>query len=195
MNPRWDQKAVEARMSRLQIPLDRPIGRLSGGQAAQVALALALGKRADLLLLDEPIVNLDPLARRQFVRELVDAVASEGLTAVLSSHAIADLERVCDYLVILANGRVQVIGDIDELLNAHKLLVGPRIDPATVARDSSVIEAKHTELESALLVKTNGQMPPAQWRIHDVSLEDLVLGYLGNSRASSLPTPTLAETA
>jgi ABC-2 type transport system ATP-binding protein len=195
MNPRWDQKAVEARMSRLQIPLDRPIGRLSGGQAAQVALALALGKRADLLLLDEPIVNLDPLARRQFVRELVDAVASEGLTAVLSSHAIADLERVCDYLVILANGRVQVIGDIDELLSAHKLLVGPRIDPATVARDSSVIEAKHTQLESALLVKTDGHMPLAPWRVHDVSLEDLVLGYLGNSQASSLPTPTLAETA
>jgi ABC-2 type transport system ATP-binding protein len=194
LNPRWDQKAVEARMSRLQIPLDRTLGRLSGGQAAQVALALALGKRADLLLLDEPVVNLDPLARREFLRELVDAVATDGLSAVLSSHVIAELERVCDYLVILANGRVQVMGDIDELLSSHKLLVGPRVDPESVAGDSSVIEAKHTELESALLVKTNGHMPPAQWRIHDVSLEDLVLGYLGNSRAASLPSPTLADT-
>ena len=195
LNPRWDQGAVESRMRRLQIPLDRPAGRLSGGQAAQVALALALGKGADLLLLDEPVVNLDPLARREFLRELVDAVASDGLTAVLSSHVIAELERVCDYLIILANGRVQVMGDIDELLGSHKLLVGPRIDPATIAGDSTVIEAKHTELESALLVKTNGHMPPSQWRTHDVSLEDLVLGYLGNSRASSLPPPTLAESA
>ena len=195
LNPRWDQPAVESRLRRLDIPFDRPIGRLSGGQAAQVALALALGKRADLLLLDEPVVNLDPLARREFLRELVDAVASDGLTAILSSHVIAELERVCDYLVILTNGHVQVMGDIDELLRTHKLLVGPRIDPAQVSSDPSVVEAKHTELESALLVKTNGHLPPPHWRVHDVSLEDLVLAYLGNSRAASLPGPTLAETA
>lgn len=193
LNPRWDQTAVEARLSRLSIPLDRQIGRLSGGQAAQVALALALGKRADLLLLDEPVVNLDPLARREFLRELVDAVASDGLSAVLSSHIIADLERVCDYLIILANGRVQVMGDIDDLLTSHKLLVGPRVDPATVARDATVVEAKHTELESALLVRTNGRTPPQHWRVNPVSLEELVLAYLANSEASSLPTPTLAE--
>jgi ABC-2 type transport system ATP-binding protein len=195
LNPRWDQAAVEQRLRRLEIPFDRTISRLSGGQAAQVALALALGKRADLLLLDEPAVNLDPLARREFLRELVDAVASDGLTAILSSHVIAELERVCDYLVILANGRVQVMGDIDELLGSHKLLVGPRVDPTTVPADLSVIEAKHTELESALLVKTNGRVPPPQWRVHDVSLEDLVLAYLANSRAASLPRPALAEIA
>jgi ABC-2 type transport system ATP-binding protein len=194
LNPRWDQPYVQARLRRLSIPLDRQIGRLSGGQAAQVALALALGKRADLLLLDEPVVNLDPLARREFLRELVDAVATDGLSAVLSSHVIADLERVCDYLVILADGRVQVMGDIDDLLSAHKLLVGPRIDPSMVAKDGSVVEANHTPLESALLVKTNGRVPPPHWRVHDVSLEELVLAYLGNSEASSLPVPTLAET-
>lgn len=195
LNPRWDQPAVEARLRRLNIPFDRLVGRLSGGQAAQVALALALGKRADLLLLDEPVVNLDPLARREFLRELVDAVASDGLTTILSSHVIAELERVCDYLVILANGRVQVMGDIDELLSTHKLLVGPRVDATLVANDSSVVESKHTDLESALLVKTNGHMPPPQWRVHDISLEDLVLAYLGNSRAASLPSPTMAESA
>jgi ABC-2 type transport system ATP-binding protein len=193
LNPRWDQAAVEARQRRLSIPFERKIGRLSGGQAAQVALALALGKHADLLLLDEPMVNLDPLARREFLRELVDAVASDGLSAVLSSHVIADLERVCDYLVILANGLVQVIGDIDDLLASHKLLVGPRVDPATVARDPSVIQATHTDLESALLVKTNGRIPPSNWRVHAVSLEDLVIAYIGNSEASSLPAPTLAD--
>jgi ABC-2 type transport system ATP-binding protein len=195
LNPRWDQAAVEARLRRLDIPFDRQVGRLSGGQAAQVALALALGKRADLLLLDEPVVNLDPLARREFLRELVDAVASNGLTAVLSSHVIGELERVCDYLVIVANGRIQVTGDIDELLSSHKLLVGPRVDAASTATDASVVEAKHTELESALLVKLNGHMPPPQWRVHDVSLEDLVLAYMANSRAASLPSPTIAETA
>jgi ABC-2 type transport system ATP-binding protein len=195
LNPRWDQPGVETRLRRLNIPFDRQVGRLSGGQAAQVALALALGKRADLLLLDEPVVNLDPLARREFLRELVDAVASDGLTTILSSHVIAELERVCDYLVILANGRVQVMGDIDELLSTHKLLVGPRVDAALVANDSSVVEARHTELESALLVKTNSHVPPPHWRVHDISLEDLVLAYLGNSRAASLPSPTMAESA
>jgi ABC-2 type transport system ATP-binding protein len=193
LNPRWDQAAVEARLRRLSIPLDRQIGKLSGGQAAQVALALALGKRADLLLLDEPVVNLDPLARREFLRELVDAVASDGLSAVLSSHIIADLERVCDYLIILANGRVQVMGDIDDLLASHKLLVGPRVDAAAVAQDESVVDAKHTELESALLVRTNGRTPPTHWRVNPVSLEELVLAYLANSQASSLSTPTLVE--
>jgi ABC-2 type transport system ATP-binding protein len=193
LNPRWDQPYVEARLRRLRIPLDRQIGRLSGGQAAQVALALALGKRADLLLLDEPVVNLDPLARREFLRELVDAVATDGMSAVLSSHVIADLERVCDYLVILADGRVQVMGDIDDLLSEHKLLVGPRIDPKVVAGDGSVVEAIHTELETALLVKTSGRVPPPHWRVHNVSLEELVLAYLGNSEASSLPAPSLAE--
>jgi ABC-2 type transport system ATP-binding protein len=195
LNPRWDQGSVEKRLQRLDIPLDRRVGRLSGGQAAQVALALALGKRADLLLLDEPIANLDPLARREFLREIVDAVASDGLSAVISSHVIADLERVCDYLIILAHGRVQVLGDIDDLLSSHKLLVGPRVDPTTTAGDVSVIEAKHSELESALLVKTNGHVPPPHWRVHDVSLEDLVLAYLANSQAASLPAPTLTESA
>jgi ABC-2 type transport system ATP-binding protein len=193
LNPRWDRARVEDRLHRLEIPFDRPVGRLSGGQAAQVALALALGKRADLLLLDEPVANLDPLARREFLRELVDAVASDGLTAILSSHVIGELERVCDYLVILACGRVQVMGDIDELLNSHKLLVGPRVDSDMLVNDSSIVEAKHTELESALLVQTNGHTPPPHWRVHDVSLEDLVLAYLANSSASSLPIPTLAE--
>ncbi len=192
LNPRWDQAAVEDRLRRLSIPMDRPIGRLSGGQSAQVALALALGKGPDLLLLDEPMVNLDPLARRDFLRELVDSVAADGLSAILSSHVIADLERVCDYLIILANGRVQVMGDIDDLLAAHKLLVGPRVDEAAVARDSTVVEANHSELESALLVRTNGHTPPPHWRVHPVSLEELVLAYLANSNASSLPTPSIA---
>jgi len=105
LNPRWDDMAARARLQRLAIPLDRRVGKLSGGQQAQVALALALSKRPDLLLLDEPVASLDPLARRDFLRTLTDAATEDGLTVLLSSHIIGDLERVCDYLIILSASR------------------------------------------------------------------------------------------
>src|SRR5690242_13305264 len=110
LNPRWDDMAARARLQRLAIPLDRRVGKLSGGQQAQVALALALSKRPDLLLLDEPVASLDPLARRDFLRTLTDAATEDGLTVLLSSHIIGDLERVCDYLIILSASRVQLAG-------------------------------------------------------------------------------------
>jgi ABC-2 type transport system ATP-binding protein len=173
--------------------LDRQIRKLSGGQQAQVSLALALGKRPDLLLLDEPASNLDPLARREFLRELVDTVAAEGITVVLSSHLIADVERICDYLVILSKGHVQVAGGIDELLEAHRVLVGPRLDPSIVAEDPTVVKAEHTERESALLVRTDGRMPPPSWRVEQPGLEDLVLAYLENPSAGTIPKPQLMK--
>lgn len=196
LNPRWDDKAARERIVRHDIPLDRQIRQLSGGQQAQVSLALALGKRPELLLLDEPASNLDPLARREFLAELVDAVAADGITVVLSSHMMADVERVCDYLVILSKGRVQVAGDIDALLQSHRLIVGPRVDPATVARDPSVIKAEHTARESALLVRTEGTtLPSPAWRVESLSLEELVIAYLENPGAGSKPKPELAEAA
>jgi ABC-2 type transport system ATP-binding protein len=145
------------------------------------------------LLLDEPASNLDPLARREFLRELVDAVAAEGITVVLSSHLIADVERVCDYLVILSRGRVQVAGDIDALLQDHRVLVGPRVDPSAVAGDPSVVRAEHSERESALLVRTAGRVPPAPWRVEEPALEDLVLAYLENPSAGTVPKPQVVE--
>jgi ABC-2 type transport system ATP-binding protein len=189
LNPKWDDRAARGRLINRDIPLDRQVQRLSGGQQAQVSLALALGKRPELLLLDEPASNLDPLARREFLRELVDAVASEGITVVLSSHLMADVERVCDYLVILSMGRVQVAGEIDALLRDHRVLVGPRVDAASVAADPSVVRAEHTERESALLVRTDGRVPPAFWRVEEPALEDLVLAYLGNPSKGTLPKP------
>ncbi len=110
LNRRWDADLARARLTRLGIPLDRPAGKLSGGQRAQVALALALAKRPDLLLLDEPVASLDPLARREFLQALMGAVADDGTTVLLSSHLLADLERVCDYLIVLHAARVQVLG-------------------------------------------------------------------------------------
>ncbi len=192
-NPRWDDRGARERMHRRGIPLDRPIRKLSGGQRAQVSLALALGKHPDLLLLDEPASSLDPLARRDFLAELVDAVAADGTTVVLSSHLIADVERVCDYLVILADGRVQLAGDIDTIREEHKLLVGPRLEREVASADSTVISYQHSERESALLVRRDNPAAPPGWRIETPSLEELVLAYLGNPRAGALPAPQLAE--
>ncbi|HEX5440191.1 MAG TPA: ABC transporter ATP-binding protein [Ktedonobacterales bacterium] len=191
LNPRWDQQTALARLEKLRIPLNARAGKLSGGQQAQVALALALGKRPDLLLLDEPLASLDPLARRDFLRILLDATIEQGLSVLLSSHIISDLERVCEHLVILSASRVQLAGEIDEILRTHKRLVGPRTDPAAVASLHNVIEASHTERQTTLLVRLNGQLFDASWQQHDVSLEDIVLAYLGQSR----DRPSAAEGA
>ena len=192
LNPRWDQPAAVARLSKLGIPLEKRVGKLSGGQQAQVALALALSKRPDLLLLDEPLASLDPLARREFLRTLLDATMEYGLTVLLSSHIISDLERVCDYLIILSAARVQLAGDIDETLRAHRRLVGPRADPAAIASLHHVIDASHTERQTTLLVRLNGQVFDPAWQQESVSLEDITLAYLGQARDDAA-APRLAD--
>ncbi len=193
LNPRWYQEAAMAHLNRLGIPLNRQAGKLSGGQQAQVALALALGKRPDLMLLDEPLASLDPLARRDFLRTLMDATAAEGLTVLLSSHILSDLERVCDYLIILSASQVQLAGDIEEIVRTHKLLVGPRADPSAVASIHNVVEESHTGRQTTLLVRVNGRMFDPSWEVQDVSLEDIVLAYLGQSAAAvMLQHPQLA---
>jgi ABC-2 type transport system ATP-binding protein len=193
LNPRWDQAAAVARLKRLDIGLNRKVAHLSGGQHAQVSLALALGKRPDLLLLDEPLSNLDPLARREFMKALVEVVAAEGLSVILSSHVVAELERVCDHLVILNGGRVQVVGDIDELVALHKLLIAPRQDSDAVEGDATVIQATHGDSQSALLVKLGSRAIRPDWETHDVSLEEIVLAYLGNPAAATLPAPVMEK--
>ena len=126
LNRRWDGGLARMRLAQLGIPPDRRVGKLSGGQRAQVALALALAKRPRLLLLDEPVASLDPLARREFLQALIGSVADTGTTVLLSSHLLADLERVCDYLIVLHAGAVQLAGDVDDLVAEHRQLVGPR---------------------------------------------------------------------
>jgi ABC-type multidrug transport system ATPase subunit len=179
LNVRWDDGLARTRLTRLGIPLEKKVGALSGGQRAQVALALALAKRPELLLLDEPVASLDPLARREFLQALTDAAAAGGLTVLLSSHIIADLERVCDYLIILSASRVQLAGDIAALVAQHKVLVGPRAEADAVARDFTVIQPGHAGPQATLLVRADGRAAPPSWTVHDVGLEELVLAYLG----------------
>ena len=192
LNPRWDDELARSRMKRLAIPLERPAGQLSGGQRAQVALTMVLAKRPDLLLLDEPVAGLDPLARREFLQDLMEAVAEKDLSVVLSSHIVSELERTCDYLVILAEGQIQVAGEIDVLVNQHRLLVGPRA-ASTVESDPSVIRFSHTERLTTLLVRSDGREIGSEWEIHQVSLEDIVLAYLSRPAARSMPPPELVE--
>jgi ABC-2 type transport system ATP-binding protein len=193
LNRRWDNNIAISRLTKLGIPLDRKIGKLSGGQQAQVALVMTLAKRPEVLLLDEPVSALDPLARREFLQTLMAAAAEDGLTILLSSHIIADLERVCDYLIILSDSRVQLTGDIDQILDKHKLLVGPSCDQEAVASLHNVVEANHTARQTTLLVRLNGQLFDPSWDVHDVPLEDIVLAYLGKSMESELPIFELAE--
>jgi ABC-2 type transport system ATP-binding protein len=181
MNPGWDATLATARVEALNLDPKQKAGRLSGGQRAQLALTLAMAKRPDLLILDEPVASLDPLARREFLQALMGFVADHGVSVVLSSHLIADLERVCDYLVVLVGSRVRVTGDVDDLLATHRRLVGPRRDPAALPGDQTVIEASHTERQSTFVVRTEGPVLDPAWQVEEIGLEDLVLAYLGGS--------------
>ncbi|MFE7188939.1 ABC transporter ATP-binding protein [Kitasatospora sp. NPDC057541] len=184
----WDDAIARDRLTRLGIPSDKPVGKLSGGQRAQVALALALAKRPRLLLLDEPVAALDPLARHEFMQALMGAVGEYGTTVLLSSHLLADLERVCDHLVLLHTSHVQLTGPVEELLAGHRRLIGPRIaDGAAVPGVASVIRASHTERQSTLLVRTEGPVDQDHWAVHEVTLEDLVLAHLGAPGAADRP--------
>jgi len=191
LNRHFDRPLARSRLERLAIPLDRRVGSLSGGQRAQVALALALAKGRELLLLDEPLASLDPLARREFLQTLMGSVAEQGATVLLSSHLLADLERVCDYLIVLSAAHVQVLGTVEELLDQHKLLIGPYREPQPpIAGVAQVVRASHTDRQATLLVCSSGPIHDPAWKAHDVTLEDLVLAYLADPSAGALPGPS-----
>ena len=178
LNRRWDAASVRDRLRSLNIPLDRPAGSLSGGQRAQLALALTLAKRPRLLLLDEPVAALDPLARRNFLAQLAEAVAVGGLTVVLSSHLLADLERVADHLILLAASRVQLCGDIDAMLAEHQVLVGPRKPTTAIERTHTVVQAIRADRQTTLLIRGNAPVLDPAWESAEVGLEEMVLAYM-----------------
>ena len=181
LNPGWDDDLAQQRIGQLALDPKQRAGSLSGGQRAQLALTLAMAKRPELLILDEPVASLDPLARREFLQGLMEAVAEQRLSVVLSSHLVADLERVCDYLVVLVASRVRVAGEVSDLLASHRRLSGPRRDPGTLPAGQEVITESHTDKQSSLLVRTDGPVLDPAWAVKPVSLEDLVLAYMSRA--------------
>jgi ABC-2 type transport system ATP-binding protein len=178
LNPGWDDALARERIARLDLDPAHRAGRLSGGQRAQLALTLGLAKRPQLLLLDEPVASLDPLARREFMRGLMEATAEHRLSVVLSSHLISDLERICDFLIVLVDSRVQVAGETDELLATHHRLTGPRRDPDRLPADQHVVSARHTDRQSTYVIRTDAPIHDPAWTVTQLGLEDLVLAYM-----------------
>ncbi|MFZ3496929.1 ABC transporter ATP-binding protein [Streptomyces sp. 5.8] len=183
LNPGWDAQLADERIRRLGLDPAQKAGKLSGGQRAQVALTLAVAKRPELLLLDEPVAALDPLARREFLQSLMEFVAEEGVTVVLSSHLVSDLERVCDHLVSLVASRVQICGDVDELLATHFRLTTARREADSLPEGMRVIQATHTERQSTFIVRAATAIHDPSWVLEPLNLEDLVLTYMSQAVA------------
>jgi ABC-2 type transport system ATP-binding protein len=183
LNPGWDAGLAAARIARLGLDPGQRAGKLSGGQRAQLALTLGLAKRPELLILDEPVASLDPLARREFMQSLMEAVAEHELSVVLSSHVVSDLERVCDHLVVLMDSTVRVEGPTEALLATHHRLVGPRRDVGRLPDGQEVIWASHTERQSTVVIRTDQPIHDPAWTVSQLSLEDLVLAYMERTNA------------
>jgi ABC-2 type transport system ATP-binding protein len=194
LNRRFDQQYAESRLGELGIPLKRKAGKLSGGQQAQLALTLALARRPRLLVLDEPMAMLDPVARHDFMASVMTAMAADGVSVVLSSHVLAELERVADYLILMSRGRVQLAGEVDDLLASHRLLTGPAAEADRYAERLSVVHARRGEAQAHLLVRATADDPvPPGWEAHPVGLEELALAYLREPAAAALPGPDRAR--
>ena len=192
MNPTWDTELAADRVAGLGLDPNQKAGRLSGGQRAQLALTLAVAKRPELLVLDEPIASLDPLARREFLQDLMQVVVEQAATVIFSSHLVSDLERVCDYLIVLVGSRVRVAGDIEDLVATHYRLTGPRRDRGRLPGDQQVIVEDHTDRQSTFVVRTSAQVLDPSWTVERMGLEDLVLAYMARAAADAR-RPKLAE--
>jgi ABC-2 type transport system ATP-binding protein len=189
LNRRWDQQYAQSRLADLGIPLKQKIGKLSGGQQAQLALTIALARRPDLLVLDEPLAMLDPVARDDFMASVQKAVAEDGISVVLSSHVLAELERMADYLIVLSHGQVQVAGEVGDLLAGHRMLTGPAAEAGQYSGRMHVVQRRGAGPQSDLLIRTAAPAEPAPpgWQSRGVGLEELVLAYLRESGAGAMP--------
>jgi ABC-2 type transport system ATP-binding protein len=192
LNRHFDQGYAEVRLAELGIPLKRKAGKLSGGQQAQLALSLALARHPRLLVLDEPVAMLDPIARHDFMATMLTAAVDDGVSVLLSSHVLAELERVADYLIVLSQGRVQVAGEVDDLLASHRVLTGPAAEAATYS-EWPVVHVRRGEVQAHLLVRVAADDPvPRGWESHPVGLEELALAYLREPGAGAPPGPARA---
>ena len=191
LNRRFDRNFAESRLADLGIPLKRNAGGMSGGQQAQLALTLALARHPRLLVLDEPMATLDPLARHDFMATVMAAMVDDGISVLLSSHVLTELERVADYLVLVSQGRIQVAGEVDELLAHHRLLTGPTSRVDEFSGRANVVSERRGASQTQLLVRTSGieGATPPGWDTHQVGLEELALAYLREPNAGSLPGP------
>jgi ABC-2 type transport system ATP-binding protein len=190
LSPGLDEPAARRRLAALNIHMDSKVGRLSGGQRAQVALAVALARHPALLVLDEPVARLDPLARHDFMGALMEAVADEGISVVFSSHVVSELERICDYLVVVSDGRLQVSGAVDDLIASHRMLSGPTSEVCHLPAALPVIWTARAERQTRLLTRVPPELPlSGDWTVEPTNLEELVLGYMRSPGCSALDGP------
>jgi ABC-2 type transport system ATP-binding protein len=190
LNRRFDRSLAETRLASLDIPVNRRIGRLSGGQQAQLSLALALARRPDLLVLDEPLARLDPLARHEVMATVMSAVAEEGLSVIFSSHVVSELERVADYLILMGHGRVQMVGMIDDLLSKHVVLSGPTDEAASVAEQLIVVQTQRAGRQTQFVARVDAPVEfPSSWSAECISLDELVLAYLREPSITAFSGP------
>ena len=193
LNPRWDQGFASSRIEQLGLDPTQKADKLSGGQRAQLALTVATGKRPDLLILDEPVASLDPLARRDFLRHLMESVAEHGTSVLLSSHLISDLERVCDYAVVLTASRVRLAGEVADITATHHRIVCTRRDPDALPAGLTVVHAEHTDRQSTFIVRSQEAPPAGDWAVEPLGLEDLVLTYMERETTPGHSAPSNPE--
>jgi ABC-2 type transport system ATP-binding protein len=182
LNPRWDAVLAGQRIRSVGLDPSQKAGRLSGGQRAQLALSMAAAKRPELLVFDEPVASLDPLARREFLQGLMELVSELDVSVILSSHLLSDLQRVCDYLVVLTSSRVQVAGDIDHILSTHHRVTSPRGGfefPSD--NDVVVVSSTHSARHSTLLVRTDDPTFRDLTGAEPLDLEEIVLAYMSTA--------------
>ncbi|MEY9874699.1 ABC-2 type transport system ATP-binding protein [Streptacidiphilus sp. MAP12-33] len=179
LNPRWDDALADEIVRQGQLPPTSRIGQLSGGQRSRVALALALGKRPEVLLLDEPMADLDPLARHQLMGTLMGQAAEHGTTVVISSHILSELEGVIDHLLLIEGGRVRLSGEVEQILDAHRLLHGAEGLPLDA---HGIVEDRRTGRGRTALVRADGPIAEG-WQVETPSLEELLLAYLRSPQA------------
>nr|BBH87898.1 ABC transporter ATP-binding protein [Thermosporothrix sp. COM3] len=184
LNPAWDESLARSLVDRFKLPLKQTIGKLSGGQQALVAIIMALAKDPELLLLDEPFSNIDPLAKHEIGKVIMELAFERSLTILISSHVLADLEALCDYLIILAASQVRLADSIEHIMEQHKLLIGPSESFDAIATAYPVIQASHTGRQSTVLLRTDEAVSHPAWEQQDLALETVVLAYLATQESS-----------